>query len=374
MNKLPLSDICLFKAGGTPSRTKQEYWNGDIPWLKITDIKGRSVDSTSEFITQEGLDNSSTKLLKKGTLIYTIFATVGEVAQIELDCCTNQAIVGLEIFNENVDKNYLYYNLLSLKSSVKEMSRGVAQNNINLSFLKAVQINVPSPDRQKHIVDVLDRLTDAIEDSRQQLKLLDELVEAKFDEMFGEYPWDTMMSDVAMKKLEYGSGAGAIEYDGEIRYLRITDINDDNTLNDDYKSPSFIEDSCLLNNNDLLFARTGATVGKTLLFNEKMGKCIFAGYLIRLIPDANKISPKYLYQCTKTNNYKEFVKSSQVGAAQPNLNAAKYSEFKIPLPPLNEQEKFNNFIVEVEKQRNLFLSHISNFEELLDKKMQKYFG
>ena len=74
MEKVKLGDVCKIQAGGTPSRANLSYWNGDIPWVKISDIKEKYLNKTEEFITQEGLANSSAKIFPKGTILYTIFA------------------------------------------------------------------------------------------------------------------------------------------------------------------------------------------------------------------------------------------------------------------------------------------------------------
>ena len=80
-----LGELCNIVSGGTPSRTKTEFWNnGTIPWVKIGDIKEKYINETDEFITKEGLDGSSTKMLPAGTILYTIFATLGEVGILEI--------------------------------------------------------------------------------------------------------------------------------------------------------------------------------------------------------------------------------------------------------------------------------------------------
>jgi type I restriction enzyme S subunit len=140
-----LGELCEIKGGGTPLRRKKEYWiNGDIPWVKISDIRGKYVKETEELITKEGFNSSSVKMIEKGSLIYTIFATVGKVAILDIDATTNQAIVELEIINkELISKDYLFYFLQSIEDKVKSKSRGVAQNNINIGMLKQIQIPVP---------------------------------------------------------------------------------------------------------------------------------------------------------------------------------------------------------------------------------------
>lgn len=93
-----LGDICDIVSGGTPSRSKQEYWqSGTIPWIKIGNIKGKYVSEADEYITEAGLNGSSAKMLIKGTILYTIFATLGEVGILDIDACTNQAIAGITI-------------------------------------------------------------------------------------------------------------------------------------------------------------------------------------------------------------------------------------------------------------------------------------
>lgn len=97
---MKLRDICIIQSGGTPARSKPEFWtNGSIPWVKISDLNSKYVFRTEEMITQLGLSSSSAKLFPKGTLIYTIFATLGEVAILDIDAATNQAIAGLSLIH-----------------------------------------------------------------------------------------------------------------------------------------------------------------------------------------------------------------------------------------------------------------------------------
>ena len=138
-----LGEICDVVSGGTPSRSKQEYWNGDIPWIKIGNIKSKYVSEADEFITEAGLSGSSAKMLKKGTILYTIFATLGEAGVLTIDACTNQAIAGISIKDESViDRDYLFYYLKSKKNYVNEVGRGVAQNNINMSILRGFEVPI----------------------------------------------------------------------------------------------------------------------------------------------------------------------------------------------------------------------------------------
>ena len=147
------------------------------------------------------------------------------------------------------------------------------------------------------------------------------------------------VDELTIGKLDYGVGAPACEYDGKTRYVRITDIDSEGTLGNDYVSPEYYEDKHLLHEGDILFARTGATVGKTYLYSEKDGRCVYAGFLIRAIPNRRMILPAYMYYFTKSPSYLSFVDSSMKVVAQPNINAKQYGSLQINVPDFPIQEK-----------------------------------
>ena len=158
-----LGDVCEIQSGGTPARSNSSYWkDGTIPWVKISDIRGKCLQNTEEFITENGLQNSSAKIFPKGTILYSIFATLGETCILDIDAATNQAIVGLTIKNDNVYREYLYYYLVSLKSEINSLGRGVAQNNINMSILRNLSITLPPLEEQRKIAAVLDKVSGRI--------------------------------------------------------------------------------------------------------------------------------------------------------------------------------------------------------------------
>ncbi|EAI9907620.1 hypothetical protein C5375_03440 [Campylobacter upsaliensis] len=175
-----LGDICEIVSGGTPSRDKIEYWhNGTIPWVKIADVKNNVVNQTQEFITELGLENSSAKIFKKGTLLYTIFATLGETAILNIDAATNQAIAAL-IEAYDYDTKFLMYCLMSMKDYVNSLGRGVAQNNINQTMLKNLSIPLPPLKEQREIVKKLDLLVSLANDfaiTKENLKRIEKRIE-----------------------------------------------------------------------------------------------------------------------------------------------------------------------------------------------------
>ena len=215
-----------------------------------------------------------------------------------------------------------------------------------------------------------------IKKHQQQLQKLDELVKARFIELFiGKgYPTKTI-DEVSLGKGEYGAQSASIEYDPtRPRYVRITDINDDGTLNDDVVASINPDDDeqYRLEYGDFLFARMGATVGKTFAFIA--GNQIFAGYLIRYKLNQKLINPRYLFWYTKLDEYWNWVKLNQSGAAQPGINAKKYGSLRIPVPPVAEQEQFAAFVEQTDKSKVAVQKALDEAQLLFDSLMQKYFG
>ena len=188
---------------------------------------------------------------------------------------------------------------------------------------------------------------------------------SQFIEMFIDkgYP-EVSMRDLSVSKAEYGAGSASVPFEeGRPRYVRITDINDDGTLNDDIVCSINKQDDELykLSYGDFMFARMGASVGRTYSFTR--GNQIFAGYLIRYKLNLKIINPKYLFVYTKLDKYRLWVKDNQSGAAQPGINAKKYDSLCVPLAPLEDQTVFVEFAEQIDKSK--FMHNIATKGENL---------
>ena len=160
---------------------------------------------------------------------------------------------------------------------------------------------------------------------------------------------NTNLLNVVIDKPQYGEPYSSQVFDGKMRYIRITDINEDGSLNEEKVSAKGYSAYYLLKENDFLIARSGNTVGKTFLYKNKFGKAIFAGYLIRFKLDETKVIPEYLLAYTKCSPYKEWIKGNMRVSAQPNINSQQYLDSPIILPPLKAQKEIVEY---VEKQKN----------------------
>jgi type I restriction enzyme M protein len=151
--------------------------------------------------------------------------------------------------------------------------------------------------------------------------------------------FNVTLGEVIKGKPQYGSGASKVPFDGEVRYVRITDITDKGELKvDDPVSPSVIEPENFLSTGDLLIARSGS-VGRAYLHKNLPGKFQYAGYLIRFCIDPAKALPSYVYRVVQSPAWWEWIASNSKTGTLTNINAQQYSSFKFPLPPLEVQKE-----------------------------------
>ena len=353
--KIKLRQAFDLQMGKTPARNKPDYWNGDHKWISIADIgnAGKFLTKTKESITAAGIDGSGIKVVPQGTVIMSFKLSIGKTAITSEDMYTNEAIMA---FIDNgkfaVDTNYLYH-LCCGTNWTAGTNKAVMGLTLNKATLLEKEIPLPDINEQHEIATKLDKIDALIAERQQQLELIDQAVKSRFIELFiGKgYPTKTV-DEVSLGKGEYGAQSASIEYDPtRPRYVRITDINDDGTLNDDVVASINPDDDeqYRLEYGDFMFARMGATVGKTYAFIT--GNQIFAGYLIRYKLNQKLINPRYLFWYTKLDEYWNWVKLNQSGAAQPGINAKKYGSLRIPVPPIEQQEQFAAFVEQTDKSK-----------------------
>ena len=181
------------------------------------------------------------------------------------------------------------------------------------------------------------------------------------------------LKDLSRSKLEYGSGSAACAFDGNVRYVRITDITDDGNLASDIVSPSYYEEKHVLQDGDILFARTGATVGKTFLYRNKYGKCVYAGFLIRMVPDRSIVLPDYIYYFTKSPRYRDFVAANMKVVAQPNINAKQYGDLEIDVPSFKEQQSIVDKLVKIDELIALRKEQLAKLDQLVKSRFIELF-
>ena len=375
-----LGEVATIIGGSTPKSNIEEYWGGTHYWVTPADLDGNKYQgATPRTITDLAVQKTNLQLLPIGTVLLSSRAPIGKVAITTAPMYCNQGFKNIVCSNLLINE-FVYWYLFGKVDYLNSLGRGATFKEISKRATEQIPIPVPPIAEQERIVAELDLLSGIIEKKKEQLKAYDQLAQSIFYTMFGDpidnpKGWETKkLGEVATQKLSYGSGASAIQYNGKIRYVRITDIREDGELNSDIVSPDTFDEKYLLNEGDILFARSGATVGKTFQYKSRFGKCIFAGYLIRMIPNIEIVLPSFIFAYTKSSYYRSFVSKAQNAVAQPNINAKQYSDLLVPVPPLSLQQEFAEKVEAIERQKALVQQSIEETQTMFDYTMDKYFG
>lgn len=374
---MPLKSFIKFEKGKTPKEFSDE--NIGLPYLTMDYLRSRDnkivkyptasiglfkIEESEALVLWDGANAGEFILSKKGYLGSTMAKISG--------------------YKEYFNNLYFYYFLKMLEPTSKDFANGTTIPHFDASILINYHYPIPPIDEQIVIGSYLDAATSKIDkaiamqqkmidllNERKQIiiqnavtKGLDENVEMKDSgvEWIGMIPkhWEiSKLKYLIDAPLKYGANEASdlIDYSCP-RYIRITDIDTNGKLKEEtYRSlPMNKAEPYLLKKGDLLFARSGATVGKAFLFEEDYAAC-YAGYLIKAHMDLQKVLPKFVYLYTQTFAYQRWKESIFIQATIQNISGERYANMQIPMPTLEEQ---NNIIDMLTPKMLRFDSAISN--------------
>lgn len=239
-----------------------------------------------------------------------------------------------------VEPEYIYHTIHS-DAVLNQIINGITGStfkSIKIADLKKVNIPVPSKAEQKQIaafISIIDHLI-----TLHQCKHFSICNKNRF-------AWEQRKLEEICESFEYGLNAAAKEYDGENKYIRITDIDDNSHefIQDDVTSPDIDltnSENYQLKYGDVIFTRTGASVGKTYIYKESDGLVYYAGFLIRGRVKSN-YSPEFIFQNTLTDDYDKFIRITSQRSGQPGVNAQEYASYEISVPKFEEQQKIGAY-------------------------------
>lgn len=187
--KVKLGDICKYvTSGGTPKSSIKEYYEPkQIPWLKTKEVNYCRIYETESYISKDGLDNSSAKMIPQNSVIVAMYGqgdTAGRVAINKIPLTTNQACCNLIIDETKAYYEFVYYQLVTLYEKMVSLKNGGAQPNLNAAIIKSIEIKLPPLKTQRYIADILSAYDDLIENNQKQIKLLEEAAQRLYKEWF----------------------------------------------------------------------------------------------------------------------------------------------------------------------------------------------
>lgn len=172
-NEVKLGNVSKMNSGGTPNSSTAEYFNGNIPWVSIADMtkNGKYIINTDRCISELGLENSSAKVFPQGTVLYAMYASIGECSIAKIELCSSQAILGIRP-KSNLNNEFLYYYLISIKEKLKLQGQQGTQSNLNADMVKKLSIFIPSLEEQLAIVEIFLKIDQSIDLLEQELSAI----------------------------------------------------------------------------------------------------------------------------------------------------------------------------------------------------------
>ncbi len=362
MAKYKLGDICEIVSGSTPKTSIEEYWDGDIKWITPAEINDDTyiVTDSVRKITDLGAKKTGLSPFPEGTVILSSRAPIGKVAIAGCAMCCNQGFKNL-ICSEKILNKYLYWFLKGNTSFLNSLGRGATFKEISKSIVSQIEINVPDIECQKEAVDILEKVSEVISLRKQELTALDDLIKARFVEMFGnpvinEKRWKQKMLGEITTKIGSGAtpkgGKGAYQEEG-ITLIRSMNVH--NVLFE-YKELAHISDeqaakldNVAIEENDVLLNITGASVARSCVVPSKILPARVNQHVC-IIRCKECIIPEFLNKLLINNNYQDLLWSiAGAGATREAITKQQVESLQIIMPPIELQNEFMRFCNQVDK-------------------------
>lgn len=328
-----INDLADVIGGGTPDTTVKSYWDGEIQWFTPSEIgKNKFVDASLRTITEDGLNNSSAKLLPPNTILLSSRATIGECSLSLRECATNQGFQSLVSKKCNVD--YLYYLIQTKKKDLIRKSCGSTFLEISANEVRKIQVSVPSDVEQQKIAELLSLIDERIVTQNKIIEDLKKLKSAISKHLFARkdlLETTICLSNIATLKNGYAFQSGKYNALGKWKILTITNVSGERYINDeDYNCiinlPNDIQDHQVLKEGDILISLTG-NVGRVSL-------CKDGDYLLNqrvgLLQLAKNVNQEFLYQILSSQRFENSMIACGQGAAQMNIGKGDVESYVLP--------------------------------------------
>ena len=374
-----LGDICSFQSGGTPSKGNDSFYNGTIPWITTVALNGGFIDGDDaiEWITETAIMKSAAKIVPANSIMIGTRVGVGKVAINKVEMSTSQDIISLlGIDDSKWDKNFLCKFIQGKSNYLNSQARGATIKGIKIETIADLELPNISITEQKHISDVIDTIRLVLEKRTQELSYLDNLVKARFVEMFAHEKNMMPMSEICSIITDGTHQPPKFRNTG-IPFIFVSNITGDKVT---YDAEKFIDQETY----DELIKRTPIEVGDVLLSTvgsyghpavvKSEKKFLFQRHIAYLKPNKEMVDSDYLHGAILSPNAQRQIEEGVKGIAQKTLNLSEIKKIRIPVPTMEEQKAFAAFTVQVDKSKIAVQTSLDETQLLFDSLMQHYFG
>ena len=372
-----LGEICEIVSGSTPKTGVPEYWDGDMRWITPAELNDDSyiINDSVRKITELGVKKTGLSPFPVGTVILSSRAPIGKVAIAGCEMYCNQGFKNL-ICSDKINNRYLFWFLKGNTEYLNSLGRGATFKEISKQIVSSIEINVPNIKEQENAVNVLEHVSGIIRSRKQELQMLDELVTARFVEMFGDEKNLMPMSDIC-SIITDGTHQPPKFKDTGIPFIFVSNITGDKVT---YDAEKFIDQDTY----DELIKRTPIEIGDVLLSTvgsyghpavvKSDKKFLFQRHIAYLKPRREIIDSDYLHGAILSPDAQRHIEEGVKGIAQKTLNLSEIKKMQIPVPELNRQKEFSTFVSQVDKSKAVVQKSLDKMQLLFDSLMQQYFG
>lgn len=370
-----LGEVCTIVSGSTPKTSVTSYWDGNIKWITPAELNEDTfyIMDSVRHITEEGKEKTGLSYLPTGTVILSSRAPIGKTAIAGCEMCCNQGFKNL-ICSDAIYNEYLYFFLKSKTDYLNSLGRGATFKEISKSIVENIEIPLPEVNQQKEIAEKFKKLEQLISLRKQQLAKLDELVKARFVEMFGDpianpkqYKCYTV-DDIIQFQGGSQPDKKFFEYEktpDNIRLIQIRDYRTDKFAT--YIPTTMAKRFCTAE--DIMIGRYGPPIFQILQGLEGS----FNVALMKATPKrGNREFIRWFLKQDCLLHYLEGL--SKRTAGQDGIQIDKLKAYPFPYPPDELQNEFATFVERVYQQKQTVQQSLDKLELMKKALMQEYFG
>ena len=384
--RVKLGDICFFQSGGTPSKAKTEYYSGDIPWITTVALNGRKIDNSSaaEWITEKAICESAAKIVPAGSIMVGTRVGIGKVAINTVPMSTSQDIISLIGIDESRwNKEYVSKCIQSKELYLKSQARGATIKGIKIDTLAALDIPCLPISEQETVVRSLNAVDGIISARKKQLTVLDDLIKARFVEMFGtihdnKFAYRIMTIQDVCEPIKDGTHQTPEYTDDAENGYKFLSSKDVTSGRIDWNHLKYIPEKLhkelysriAPRKGDLLLAKNGTTGIAAIVDRDE----VFDIYVSLALLRPTIVDSIYLWGAINSTETKEQFDASLKGIGVPNLHLGEIKKTRIIVPPIEKQQEYATFVSQIDKSKSVIQKSLDETQLLFDSLMQKYFG
>ena len=383
-----LGEVCSIIGGGTPSKKNSKFYDGEIHWATVRDMKQEVIQNTEFKITKEAVKRSSTNIIPRRNVIISTRVGLGKVCLTEIDTAINQDLRGIIPNNEKLlDVPFLFYWFKSISHLIIAEGKGATVQGITLPFIKNIQIPLPPLPEQQRIVSILDEAFAVIDKAKanaeQNLKNARELFESYLQGVFekkGEGWEEKKLKDVC-ERITDGTHQTPKYFDRGFIFLSSKNVTSgkidwDNVKYIDEKQHIEMQKRVSPKFGDILLAKNGTT-GVAAMVDRNVTFDIYVS--LALLRSKGEIIPEFLLHFINSPVAKNQFNKRLKGIGVPNLHLQEIREVDIFYPRIKEEQQtivrqLDALVAETQKLEAVYQQKIANLEELKKSILKKAFA